>query len=475
MKLGKKFGMFFIFTCVVPVAIMLAILLNQNATNIREVNKREVERTVGLVNKIATQELEKGFISLDYLKSVALTEDGKYQSQNALYDISRNSRNFKKVYMINNESKNIDSYPKDGTMDSTIIASEWYKKARSNNKYIYVSEFINVNADSYLLTVSKSIVRGGIPVGVAAVDIDLSLAFAELDGREASQIASYVIIDKNTGKVVFPSHSKLGKDFINEIIGNESTFEKSELFKTKDKGIVSYYKQVIEGTDWVIVGEFSMSALKVTYEASKNILYVSLAIIIFLSFFSVFIFESMMVGPLVQVKEKFIQASGGNFGTRIFVDSHDEIGDLAAEFNLLMKKISKKVKNIEEGMTKGLSKDQIEADIELEDATNGLDYAFEVEKPISIYDYKNSSIQSKRINREKENIQVAPAKKVEIKSILEAVAQDENFDNPIVEEDENFKKQQRELIHRTFDEWRGEYFKTLEEKKKKQTQNIENV
>ena len=30
----------------------------------------------------------------------------------------------------------------------------------------------------------------------------------------------------------------------------------------------------------------------------------------------------------------------------------------------------------------------------------------------------------------------------------------------------NFKKHQRDLIHRTFDEWRTEYFKTLEEKKK---------
>ena len=44
--------------------------------------------------------------------------------------------------------------------------------------------------------------------------------------------------------------------------------------------------------------------------------------------------------------------------------------------------------------------------------------------------------------------------------------EEEAFDNPIVEEDENFKKNQRDLIHRTFDEWRTEYFKTLEEKKK---------
>ena len=70
MKLKRKMSLFFIFALIVPVTIMLMILLNQNVTNIREVNKNEVEKTVGLVNKITKQELEKGFISLDYLKNI---------------------------------------------------------------------------------------------------------------------------------------------------------------------------------------------------------------------------------------------------------------------------------------------------------------------------------------------------------------------------------------------------------------------
>ena len=52
MKLKRKMSLFFIFALIVPVTIMLMILLNQNVSNIREVNKNEVEKTVGLVNKI---------------------------------------------------------------------------------------------------------------------------------------------------------------------------------------------------------------------------------------------------------------------------------------------------------------------------------------------------------------------------------------------------------------------------------------
>ena len=48
MKLKRKMSLFFIFALIVPVTIMLMILLNQNVTNIREVNKNEVEKTVSI-------------------------------------------------------------------------------------------------------------------------------------------------------------------------------------------------------------------------------------------------------------------------------------------------------------------------------------------------------------------------------------------------------------------------------------------
>lgn len=180
-------------------------------------------------------------------------------------------------------------------------------------------------------------------------------------------------------------------------------------------------------------------------------------------------FESIMVNPLVQVKEKFRQASSGNFGTRIFVDSNDEIGDLASEFNSLMKKISKKVKSIEDGISKGLSKSQINADIELEEATAGLD-SFGFEKVAPKFDFKSSEAYIKREPRTRTQNQETTRSNLKLDSgdLLE-----ETFDNPIVEEDENFKKHQRELIHRTFDEWRSEYFKTLEAKKSGHNNQVE--
>lgn len=460
MKLRKKIGMFFIFACIVPVAIMLVILLNQNAANIREVNQKEVERTVALVNTIAKQELEKGFISLDYLKNVSFGTDESYQTQNALRDIKLNSTNFVRAYIID-ETGNVQIYPEDNGITQNIRSSEWYKKAKPSKKLLYAQA---KTKDNYIVTVSKGLAKGG----VVAVDIDLKRAFVQLESDKSNSISKYLILDRNTGSVIFPSTTDLSPEFLNELIANDSTLGKTEIYKTKDKGNVSYYKEIIEGTDWILVGQSTISALNVTYEASRNVLIVSLSIIVFLSLFSVFMFESIMVSPLVQVKEKFKQASTGNFGTRIFVDSNDEIGDLASEFNSLMKKMSKKVKTVEEGIAKGLTKSQIDADIELDEATTGLD-SFGFEKITPKFDFKASETYVRREPRIKE-----PEPKKEIKLEEGALLEDEAFDNPIVEEDENFKKHQRELIHRTFDEWRSEYFKTLEDKKKKITDTIEN-
>mgnify|MGYP003472313666 FL=1 len=458
MKLKRKMSLFFIFALIVPVTIMLMILLNQNVTNIREVNKNEVEKTVGLVNKITKQELEKGFISLDYLKNIFLNEEGSYNLNNTLYNIRRNSASFMRVYILNEESGQVEVYPKDGKVNRDSFASEWYKKARSQNKLIYPN---TGNEKGYVVTVSKSLVRNGKVIGVVAVDIDLELVFAELQNRKSKALSDYVILD-NEGGVIFPRKTNLSAEFISELVNNDSVVGRTETFENNNKEIVSYYKEKVEGTTWVLAGTSSLSALKVTYNTSRNVLYVSLAIIGFLSIFSVFVFDNIMINPLVQVKEKFRQASTGNFGTRIFVDSNDEIGDLALEFNTLMKKINKKFRTIEEGISQGLTKSQIVADVELEEAMESLDDGIQFETMSPKYDFNSNNAYKKRDTSYRGSNATRMDKTYENISDLE----EEAFDNPIVEEDENFKKHQRDLIHRTFDEWRTEYFKTLEEKKK---------
>ena len=458
MKLKIKMSLFFIFALIVPVTIMLMILLNQNVTNIREVNKNEVEKTVGLVNKITKQELEKGFISLDYLKNIFLNEEGSYNLNNTLYNIRRNSASFMRVYILNEESGQVEVYPKDGKVNRDSFASEWYKKARSQNKLIYPN---TGNEKGYVVTVSKSLVKNGKVIGVVAVDIDLELVFAELQNRKSKALSDYVILD-NEGGVIFPRKTNLSAEFISELVNNESVLGRTETFKNNNKEIVSYYKEKVEGTTWVLAGTSSLSALKVTYNTSRNVLYVSLAIIGFLSIFSVFVFDNIMINPLVQVKEKFRQASTGNFGTRIFVDSNDEIGDLALEFNTLMKKINNKFRTIEEGISQGLTKSQIVADVELEEAMESLDDGIQFETMSPKYDFNSNNAYKKRDTSYRGSNATRMDKTYENISDLE----EEAFDNPIVEEDENFKKHQRDLIHRTFDEWRTEYFKTLEEKKK---------
>ena len=458
MKIKRKMSLFFIFALIVPVTIMLMILLNQNVTNIREVNKNEVEKTVGLVNKITKQELEKGFISLDYLKNIFLNEEGSYNLNNTLYNIRRNSASFMRVYILNEESGQVEVYPKDGKVNRDSFASEWYKKARSQNKLIYPN---TGNEKGYVVTVSKSLVRNGKVIGVVAVDIDLELVFAELQNRKSKALSDYVILD-NEGGVIFPRKTNLSAEFISELVNNDSVVGRTETFENNNKEIVSYYKEKVEGTTWVLAGTSSLSALKVTYNTSRNVLYVSLAIIGFLSIFSVFVFDNIMINPLVQVKEKFRQASTGNFGTRIFVDSNDEIGDLALEFNTLMKKINNKFRTIEEGISQGLTKSQIVADVELEEAMESLDDGIQFETMSPKYDFNSNNAYKKRDTSYRGSNATRMDKTYENISDLE----EEAFDNPIVEEDENFKKHQRDLIHRTFDEWRTEYFKTLEEKKK---------
>ena len=450
MKLKRKISLFFVFALIIPVTGLLFMLLGQNAANIKELNEKEVQKTVALVNTISRQELEKGSVSLDYLRNV-FYQEGAYQLNNALYDIRRNSTNFVRVYVLNELNETATVYPKDGEISTKTFNTKWYQKARVSNKLIYSSD--KNTSGKYIVTVSKSLVSNGKTIGVVAIDIDLGLVFSELQNTRDKSISQYLIIDSFTNNIIYPEVTTANEELLKEL--KQETNMGRIMFYKDSSSQYSYYKESVVDTNWILVGMTPLSELKVTYSSSRNILYICIGIAIFVSVFGVIAFDNAMISPLVQVRDKFKQASTGNFGTRIFVDGNDEISDLAQEFNTLMKKINKKVKAVESN-NKNIPQPKIETDVFLEEETSS---GLEFEK-ITLHDFKGvANITRKEVSSNKEPVQ--KIKKFE--SLEDMVAED--FDNPIVDGDETFQKHQRDLIHRTFDEWRSEYFKTLEDKK----------
>lgn len=422
MRLRKKIGMFFIFSCIVPVIIILLYILNQNAQNIREVNKKEIRKTVGLVNRITRQEVEKGLLALDYLKSTVEDQNiGKYKLQNALYDIDGNFSNLTKVFFVNDSTGEVEAYPS-SDQDKNIKSSQWYKEARREKNHISLKYGEN---NSVLVTIAQRVNKGNRTIGVVAAELNLNMAFSELSNAHFSK---YTIIDRETKEIVFPKGEILSDNFLSSMSQNIATEEIStvNVFKDPQEGLMNYYREEIKNTNWILVGRTSIGTLKATYSQSQYILYASIGIIILLSIFSVVLLDNIMVEPLVKVKDKMKQASSGNYGIRIFVDSDDEIGELCSEFNYLMKKINRKMKKMDEGTRLGLSKEEVEANVELDEAVDNL----------TNFNSFTQEVEEDRIEE-------------------------------IVEKDEDFKAKQKELVHRSFDQWRAEYYKTIEEKKKK--------
>ncbi len=426
MRLRKKIGMFFIFSCIVPVIIILLYILNQNAQNIRDVNKKEIRKTVGLVNRITRQEIEKGLLALDYLKSTVEDENiGKYKLQNALYDISGNFSNLTKIFFVNDGTGEVEAYPS-SDKDKNIKGSEWYREAKREKNYISLKYDGNNNV---LVMIAQRVNKGNRTMGVVAVELNLNMAFSELSNAHFSK---YTIIDRDTREVVFPKGEILSDSFLVSMSENIGTEEIStvNVFKDSQEGLINYYREEIRNTDWILVGRTSIGNLKRIYGQSQYILYASIGIIILLSIFSVVLLDNIMVEPLVKVKDKMKQASSGNYGIRIFVDSDDEIGELCSEFNYLMKKINRKMKKMDEGTRLGLSKEDVTDNIELDEALDNL-------RNFDLY----NGVEEDKIEE-------------------------------IVEKDEDFKAKQKELVHRSFDQWRAEYYKTIEAKKKKIAEQV---
>lgn len=430
MRLRKKIGMFFIFSCIIPVIIILMYISNQNIQNIRELNRKEIEKTVDLVGMVANHEIEKGSISLEYLKtSVMENKFGSYKIKKTLYDLYSESSNFRKIFFIDEKTGQIESYPS-STEDMKLKEASWYKNSRRTKSQVSLP-YVDEKTGKLFITLTKSVRLSNILLGVVGVEVELTNSLKNIE--DGNSFVSLLLLEKTSKQVVYPTDKTLSEGLTEDILKGDIYSEISMVKSYKDKklGVVDYYTQDLKDTSLVLVGKVNISKDKPLYSKSKVVIYASIAIVVLLCFFSVVILNIIVVEPLGRIKDKIRQGAMGNYGIRIFVDSDDEIGELCSEFNYLMKKINRKMKKMDEGTRLGLTKEDVEADIELDDAVDALS-SFE-----NLEDLEENSI---------------------------------SID---IDEDEEFKQKQKELVHRTFDEWRSEYYKTIEAKKKKVNEQAE--
>ena len=260
----------------------------------------------------------------------------------------------------------------------------WYKDAILNtNNTIWQETYKSISSGKYCVTCSKAFKDdNGNVLGVAAIDMNLekineNISKSNLGGD------NYNFILSGSGKILACQdyeNPNLNKEplkdenldekyrtLIENIVNNKSGVQISYIPMLTQNYLVSFSPLV--DTNWILVAavplrgieELSSSIkediagsissgvkdLKDKNKSKLGFYVVVFLILLFISFLLSFMLSKFIVGPILKLADGVKGIGSGNFANKVYIDSKDEVGQLAREFNKMADNLKDYVKKLE--------------------------------------------------------------------------------------------------------------------------------
>lgn len=247
------------------------------------------------------------------------------------------------VYYCNVDDKKVYIYPAADTSGIDCTQREWYLSAKgANGKFCITDVYSDSLTGDSIITFSKAIIDNGKLKGVLGVDYNLKHLAESISEIKFGEEGSIILVDKKGTIITGEEKStNIDKGFIGEELFNkvkDSNSGNITLEADEDDYKVSYY--TLPATDWKLILEMSNSE----FNASRNefLLYMSIvaAIALIASIIDSVLFSNKMTKKLNAVNEGIYRSSDGDFSQEVIVDSKDELGEMAINFNSMQNNIS---------------------------------------------------------------------------------------------------------------------------------------
>lgn len=204
-------------------------------------------------------------------------------------------------------------------------------------------------------------------IGIVGHDVVLDEIYESIKNRKYYETGYGFIFDKSKNIVVHPEYTSLlkqpgktksglnenksGDNLLFKLISDivESGGEKYQHKKIYDyKGEKHYvYTTKLNILDWYYSIKVTESKfLKTLPEFRKTFLFLDLVITFLLFILVVFVMWILVVKPIKKLKTATENIIAGDFKQTVSVSSNDEIGELTASFNHMIKEINNKIKDV---------------------------------------------------------------------------------------------------------------------------------
>ena len=342
-----------ILVCLIPLVITGTFSYNQSKSilnnklnltstqTLTEINSGLADYFQGFINIITTLSNNSNIIN-------ATTGDNFNSVPDILKNINDSSEDILNTYY-GTASGNFATYPHAEMPEGyNPTVRPWYKEAiEANGKAIITSPYLDLTTGNNVVAIVQAVMKDGKVVGVVGIDCSLATLAEKVSTKKIGNTGYVFIADLEGTILAHPNVDLVNTDEASKL----SVWDK---IKSENNGFVSYEYNGIKKfgvyetnnlTGWKLVATLdkieisndTISILKMNFLISFFVAIIAIALSIFIS--------NGLSKNIKKLKEVFDIASKGDLSSFITVKSKDEIGELAADYNSMIKNIGELLTN----------------------------------------------------------------------------------------------------------------------------------
>ncbi|MBM7648154.1 methyl-accepting chemotaxis protein [Bacillus ectoiniformans] len=215
---------------------------------------------------------------------------------------------------------------------------DWYKQAINlKGEVVWSEPYVDAATGANVVTLSKAIYNGSQLLGVIGADIDLSTLTNAMKDMNIGYNGYSVVMSQQGMAIVHPKEA--GKDVSNMAFAKGSLAGKSDqgvsTYKEKGKDQLFVY-DTVQGPEWKIGAIYNRDQLIELARSIQQSLLITGVLVLVLIIAAVLFVLNKIVQPLHALRNSARKVAEGDLSVQVSVQSKDEVGQLAADFNTMV-------------------------------------------------------------------------------------------------------------------------------------------
>lgn len=228
---------------------------------------------------------------------------------------------------------------------------DWYKDALAKQKEIIITNpYVDTATGKMVVSITGAIVKDEVAIGVAGIDIDLTILSKSLSDISIGDTGYMYITDRDGILIAHNNSDLIGTDTV-------TTLSYWEEAKTNEHGFASYEYEgdkkfasydTSEVTGWKVIAAMNYSELSKDTAVINNTIFTIVIVTIIAAIIISFLFSTPISRNIKALLTAFHSLAQGDLNTRVKIKSLDEFQLLGENFNTMAHDIKKVIRNVSE-------------------------------------------------------------------------------------------------------------------------------